>query len=227
MIDSPSSIDREVAASLLLLSSEPLLFSSSRSGSEGKCISMRESYGQGSLSLSFASTETRSCESALSNSGSSRKSSESDFMNFKIAKKRRTNVIWSSDDMEPTHSKKNPYEFDDLSKCSSDSKEESCLSTGSSEISSTASRIKTTSHEKKKQYRESKKKETHRSSSVRRRAVKILEFLSTSCSSEVKIRQVLGDSADTSKALRMLVKMGYVKRSGAGGKHEPFVYKIA
>ncbi|XP_024004179.1 uncharacterized protein LOC18027810 [Eutrema salsugineum] len=178
---------------------------------------MGESYGQGSLSLSFVTTGTRSCDSSISNNDSSRKRSEGDIMNFKIAKKLRTKVIWSSADLKPT---KNP-EFDALS---SDSKEESCLSTGSSEISSTESRIKITSHEKP--YRESKKKESHRSSSVRRRAVKIMEFLSTSCSSEVKIRQVLGDSADTSKALRMLLKMGYVKRSGAGGKHEPFIYKI-
>lgn len=118
---------------------------------------------------------------------------------MQIAKKRRTNVIWSSVDLKPTHSK-NP-EFDD--NLSNDSKEESCLSTGSSEISSTESRIKTISHEKP--HREAKKKESHRSSSVRRRAVKILEFLSNGCSSEVKIRQVLGDSADTSKALRMYI----------------------
>ncbi|KFK37019.1 hypothetical protein AALP_AA4G201700 [Arabis alpina] len=215
----PSPIDREVASSLLLLSSTPLFSASSsdRSESEGKFISVSDSYDQGSLSLSFVSTETRSCESVLSNNGSYRKRSKYDFMDFKIAKKRRTNVIWSSIDSKATH------EFDDnLSKCSNDSKEESCLSTGSSEISS---RIRTISHEKP--HKDSKKRESHRSSSIRRRAVKIMEFLSTGCSSEVKIRQVLGDSADTSKALRMLVKMGNVKRSGAGGKHEPFVYKIA
>ncbi|VVB03049.1 unnamed protein product [Arabis nemorensis] len=224
MNEFPSSIDREVASSLLLLSSGPS--SSDRSGSEGKTVSVSESYGQGSLSLSlsFVSSETRSCESVLSNNVSYRKRSEYDFMNFKIAKKSRTNVIWSSVDSKPTNSKN--HELDDnLSKCSSNSKEESCLSTGSSEISSTASRIKTISHEKP--HRESKKRESHRSSSIRRRAVKILEFLSNGYSSEVKIRQVLGDSADTSKALRMLLKMGNVKRSGAGGKHEPFVYKIA
>ncbi|CAH2058470.1 unnamed protein product [Thlaspi arvense] len=194
MSEFPSSIDREAASSLLLLSSGPFFFSSSsdRSGSEGKNFSVGESYGEGGLSLSFVSTGTRSCDSAISNNGSSRKSSEDGFMNFKIAKKRRTSVIWSSADLQPTHSK--DPEFDDRS---SDSREESCLSTGSSEISSTESRIKTITQEKP--HRDSKKKESYRSSSVRRRAVKILELL----------------------------KMGYVKRSGAGGKHEPFVYKVA
>lgn len=41
------------------------------------------------------------------------------------------------------------------------------------------------------------------SSYMRRQAEKILDFLSRGSSSEVRIRQVLGDSPDTSKALRM------------------------
>ncbi|KAJ0262488.1 hypothetical protein HA466_0054080 [Hirschfeldia incana] len=218
----PSSIEREIASSLLLLSSDQVLFStpSVRSGSEEENRSLCGGIN-GQVSMSFAST--RSCDSAISNSGSSyrKKSSEDDFMNFKIAKKRRTNVVYSSVDTKAAkHSKKN-LEFDDLSK------EESCLSTGSNEVSSTESRIKATAS-REKLHGESKKKESsHRSSSVRRKAGKILEFLDNSCSSEVKIRQELGDNADTSKALRMLVKIGYVKRSGAGGKHDPFIYKIA
>ncbi|KAF8094405.1 hypothetical protein N665_0364s0026 [Sinapis alba] len=200
MTEFPSSIEREVASSLLLLlSSDPVSFSSpssDRSGSEEEnhflCGEIK-----GQVSMSFVST--RSCDSVLSNSdGSSsyRKSSEDDFMNFKIARKRRTNVVYSSVDSKAVKHSKN-REFDDLSK------EESCLSTGSNEVSSTESRIKATSHEKL--HGESKKKESHRSSSVRRKAGKILEFLDTSCSSEVKIRQVLGDNADTSKALRMYI----------------------
>lgn len=105
-------------------------------------------------------------------------------------------MIYSSVDSKAVKHSKKSLEFDDISK------EESCLSTGSNEVSSTESRIKATSHEKL--HGESKKKESsHRSSSVRRKAGKILEFLDDSCSSELKIRQVLGDSADTSKALRM------------------------
>ncbi|RID70086.1 hypothetical protein BRARA_C02136 [Brassica rapa] len=213
MTEFPSSIEREVASSLLLLlSSDPILFStpsSDRSGSEeGNRSLCDEIDGKASMSL----VSKRSCDSAISNSGSSyRKRSEDDFMNFKIARKRRTNVVYSSVDSKN-------LEIDDLSK------EESCLSTGSNEVSSTESRIIAASCEKP--HRDSKKKESHRSSSIRRKAGKILEFLDTSASSEVKMRQVLGDNADTSKALRMLVKIGYVKRSGAGGKHQPFIYKV-
>lgn len=117
-----------------------------------------------------------------------------DSIAMQIARKRRTNVVYSSVDSKlVTHSKN--LEIDDLSK------EESCLSTGSNEVSSTESRIIAASCEKP--HRDSKKKESHRSSSIRRKAGKILEFLDTSASSEVKIRQVLGDNADTSKALRM------------------------
>jgi hypothetical protein len=53
-----------------------------------------------------------------------------------------------------------------------------------------------------------------------------LEFLSSESSSEVHIRQILGDSPDTSKALRMLLKMEEVKRFGTGGRLDPFIYKV-
>ncbi|KAH0889921.1 hypothetical protein HID58_052350 [Brassica napus] len=218
MTEFPSSIESEVASSLLLLSSDPIVFSSRSSDRSGSEEGNRSLCGEidGQVSMSFVSK--RSCDSAISNSGSSyRKRSEDDFMNFKIARKRRTNVVYSSVDSKlVTHSKNR--EIDDLSK------EESCLSTGSNEVSSTESRIIAASCEKP--HRDSKKKESHRSSSIRRKAGKIMEFLDTSASSELKIRQVLGDNADTSKALRMLVKIGYVKRSGAGGKHHPFIYKV-
>ncbi|KAL0844743.1 hypothetical protein Bca101_017989 [Brassica carinata] len=198
MTEFPSSIEREVASSLLLLYSDSILVSSpssDRSGSEEEDHSLCGEI-DGQVRTSFAST--RSCDSVLSNDASSsyRKSSEDDFMNFKIARKRRTNVVYSSVDSKAVKHSKKSLEFDDLSK------ESSCLSTGSNEVSSTESRIKAASHEKL--HGESKKKESrHRSSSVRRKAGKILEFLDTSCSSELKIRQVLGDNADTSKALRM------------------------
>ncbi|KAF6140715.1 hypothetical protein GIB67_035142 [Kingdonia uniflora] len=61
---------------------------------------------------------------------------------------------------------------------------------------------------------------------MRRRADAILKFLSVGCASEVRIREVLGDSPDTSKALRMLLKQAEVKRSGRGGSKDPFVYAV-
>ncbi|CAA6668968.1 unnamed protein product [Spirodela intermedia] len=63
------------------------------------------------------------------------------------------------------------------------------------------------------------------------RAEAILDFLwEKGCTSEVKIRAVLGDSPDTSKALRMsvqLVKLDQVKRSGTGGRQNPFLYWVS
>ncbi|KAG2687121.1 hypothetical protein I3843_09G038200 [Carya illinoinensis] len=61
---------------------------------------------------------------------------------------------------------------------------------------------------------------------MRRRAEGILKLLSGGCSSELKIRQLLGDSPDTSKALRMLLKLEEVKRSGTGGRRDPYIYKV-
>ncbi|KAK9921967.1 hypothetical protein M0R45_030458 [Rubus argutus] len=43
---------------------------------------------------------------------------------------------------------------------------------------------------------------------------------------DVKIRQTLGDSPDTSKALRLLLKFEEVKRSGAGGRRCPYIYTV-
>ncbi|MQL77529.1 hypothetical protein Taro_009927, partial [Colocasia esculenta] len=60
---------------------------------------------------------------------------------------------------------------------------------------------------------------------VRLRAKAIMEFLSErGCTSEVRIRAAIGDSPDTSKALRMLLKLDQVKRSGTGGRPDPFLY---
>ncbi|XP_038693369.1 uncharacterized protein LOC119991189 [Tripterygium wilfordii] len=61
---------------------------------------------------------------------------------------------------------------------------------------------------------------------LRSRAEDILKLLSRGGSSEVKIRQALGDSPDTSKALRMLLKREEVKRSGTGGRSDPFLYTV-
>ncbi|KAL8459922.1 hypothetical protein ACS0TY_031722 [Phlomoides rotata] len=59
------------------------------------------------------------------------------------------------------------------------------------------------------------------------RAAAILRVLSKGTASEVRIRQLLGDSPSTSKALRMLLKLQEVKRFGAGGRGDPYIYMIA
>lgn len=119
---------------------------------------------------------------------------------MQTARKRRSQVIRGSFNFKPTHLMMNPA-CDVLSTCSVESKDESCLSTGSS----VESRIKVRNQKSNEKLRgEGKKmKESSRSSSIRRRAKDILEFLSSESSSEVHIRQILGDNPDTSKALRM------------------------
>ncbi|CAN4109235.1 unnamed protein product [Withania somnifera] len=61
---------------------------------------------------------------------------------------------------------------------------------------------------------------------LRVRAEAILGILCHGSISEVRIRQLIGNSPDTSKALRMLLKQGKVKRSGAGGPSDPYIYVV-
>ncbi|KAJ0042637.1 hypothetical protein Pint_17894 [Pistacia integerrima] len=76
--------------------------------------------------------------------------------------------------------------------------------------------------------REKPKRKTGGSTHIQRRADAILKLLSSGgCSSETRIRRFLGDSPDTSKALRMLLKLDEVKRSGTGGRQDPYIYTIA
>ncbi|KAH9320825.1 hypothetical protein KI387_015464, partial [Taxus chinensis] len=57
------------------------------------------------------------------------------------------------------------------------------------------------------------------------RCIAIQKFLlDESSSSETHVREYFGNTPDTSKALRILLKEHRVKRFGAGGKWDPFVY---
>ncbi|XAR68523.1 hypothetical protein NMG60_11003669 [Bertholletia excelsa] len=71
-----------------------------------------------------------------------------------------------------------------------------------------------------------KPKQPVSSALMRRRAEAIKRLLSNGSASEVRIRQLLGDSPDTSKALRMLLKREEVKRTGAGGRSDPYIYTV-
>ncbi|KFK34978.1 hypothetical protein AALP_AA5G218600 [Arabis alpina] len=243
MMEFPSTIERTVASSLLLLSYGPVFFSPTRSESVDESSNVKKWCDEGSsnLNLMLGSNRSgsRSCGSDLSSDSSFGKSNDRGFkidytgdrfhlVNFKTVRKRRSQVIWGSFNIKPKHLMMNSA--CDLSTYSIDSKDESsCLSTGTSEVSSIESRIKLRnlkSYEKLRVEEKRKKKES-RSSSIRRRAKDILEFLSSVSSSEVQIRQILGDSPDTSKALRMLLKMEEVKRFGTGGRLDPYIYKIA
>ncbi|KAL1824770.1 hypothetical protein ACET3Z_011548 [Daucus carota] len=72
-------------------------------------------------------------------------------------------------------------------------------------------------------------KKTRRSTPhLHRRADSIMNLLAHRGGiSKIRIRQFLGDGPDTSKALRMLMKQAVVKRFGAGGRCDPYIYMIA
>ncbi|VVB06041.1 unnamed protein product [Arabis nemorensis] len=187
MVEFPSTIERTVASSLLLLSYGPVFFSPTRSESveESSYVSKWCDEGSSNLSLRLGSngSGSRSCGSDLSSDGSFGKSNDHGFkINYTGDPFHLVNFKRVISPHAPLIPKMSPH---------------ACQLVQA------------------------------RSSSIRRRAKAILEFLSSVSSSEVRIRQILGDSPDTSKALRMLLKMEEVKRFGTGGRLDPYIYKIA
>ncbi len=56
-------------------------------------------------------------------------------------------------------------------------------------------------------------------------AVMILSSLLSGEKKESDIRKKYGNTPDVSKALRHLISMKYIKRSGKGGRLSPFIYE--
>ncbi|XP_077217837.1 uncharacterized protein LOC143852336 [Tasmannia lanceolata] len=109
--------------------------------------------------------------------------------------------------------------------------ENSVISSTSSSVCSVVSRrqlrvMKKSSTRRENVFRGGKREGWTYSARLRSRAEAILEFLSGCWASEVRIREAFGNSPDTSKALRMLLKLEEVKRSGAGGRVDPFLYSV-
>ncbi|XVE95948.1 hypothetical protein REPUB_Repub02eG0179400 [Reevesia pubescens] len=195
----PSPLERTVASALLLLSSPP-------------------------SKLMRLSTESKSCTSSpkqkLRIIAAMTRFHE---IKLKVVKKRRSKIYRSSDNLKIASFK--PL----ISSNMATAETSSCLtSSSSSGISSARSQRRTMKAKKMQAGKgELRKKRSRISSHMRRRAEAILKLLSGSCFSEVNIRRVLGDSPDTSKALRMLLKQEEVKRSGTGGAKDPYIYTIA
>ncbi|CAI0439594.1 unnamed protein product [Linum tenue] len=145
-------------------------------------------------------------------------------MKLKVVRKKRSKVYWSSIDR-----KEHILSFPEVSK--SASTENSCLSTTSSAASSSRSRYSSIRTEsscaEKWRKKQSSTSSISGSTHMKQQAESILKLLSRGPFSEVRIRQLLGDSPDTSKALRMLLKREEVKRSGSGGRQDPYIYKVA
>ncbi|KAF7819029.1 putative serine-rich protein C1E8.05 [Senna tora] len=125
----------------------------------------------------------------------------------KIVRKSRSKIIWASSDDVPKPN--TAMASTKVSTCTAEAS--SCLSSSSSAISSARSlryinrarRGKMLGMVKRNQAPHANKKHVVDSAYMRRRAEAIVKLLSGGESSEVRIRQLLGDSPDTSKALRM------------------------
>ncbi|OMO71344.1 hypothetical protein CCACVL1_18283, partial [Corchorus capsularis] len=223
MASFPSPLERTVASALLLLSTPPaseLITCYEDGEKQGKSMS-----GLQSLSFMLASDESKSCASSLTaDQFSSRKQklrviaavARCHDIKLKVVKKRRSKTYRSSDNWKIS-AFKSPISSDMAS-------ETSCLSSSSSGISSARSQCKTTKAEKIQTGSNQRKRSSGGSTHIGRRAEAILKLLSGGCFPEFYIRRLLGDSPDTSKALRMLLKKEEVKRSGTGGHKDPYIY---
>ncbi|GMI79644.1 hypothetical protein like AT3G57440 [Hibiscus trionum] len=213
----PSPLERTVASALLLLSTQPSKL----------MIGCCDGETKGKTSILISSTESESCSSSLTtHQFSSRKQQKKlrivaavarcHEIKLKVAKKRRSRVYRSSDNRKISSFRSL------ISSNMAKAETRSCLSSSSSSgISSARSQRKTTKAEKIQ-----RKRRSGGPNHMRRRAEAILKLLSGGCFSEVDIRRVLGDSPDTSKALRMLLKQEEVKRSGSGGQKDPYIYTV-
>ncbi|XP_030518361.2 uncharacterized protein LOC115731827 [Rhodamnia argentea] len=230
----PCSLERTAASALLLLSARPPSLSPPLPCEDVAVDPIKEGSAGSGSTLSLDSADSKSCLSSKTSDVSPEGfqarqlriiAVAARFHEFKlqVARRARSKIIKISDDWKSNTCK--------------------TVSTSSSEFESTkaASGITSTSSEGSSaqnfgvQKFKKKREEAHcevlsrkrpGATHMRRRADAILNFLSEGCASEVKIRQVLGDSPDTSKALRMLLKLDEVKRSGTGGRHHPYIYEV-
>ncbi|WCJ33464.1 hypothetical protein M5689_014824 [Euphorbia peplus] len=232
----PSHVERTVAAALLLLSDSKSPSPSPIFRRLKEEISSEEE--KESLSLFSTCSESKSKSSSITSddvsSVDNRPSHKLRFVSheikFKVVKKRRSKVYWNSSDDRilmltmPT-----------VKTSRSESTEASCLSsnTVTSAASGTRKHYVTRGMQiYRSENRDNKVKRSKMdtgsisfSAHLRIQAEAILNLLSRGSLSEVRIREHLGDSPDTSKALRILLRREEIKRSGMGGRYDPYIYK--
>ncbi|KAJ4839663.1 hypothetical protein Tsubulata_048126 [Turnera subulata] len=240
----PSRLERSVASALLLLST-----TTSPPSPPHRKLGFDGSRGKESLSsISSSSSSLITSEAAMSRSSKVQENARLSHklrivsvvprgheMKPKVVQRKRSSVRWISPaHRKPTASVPLPAPSASASG-GEEGPESSCLSTSSSAASRAArsragaqistSRSLKTSHVVVVQ--KQRRVAAPDSSAVRRKAVAILKLLSKGCCiSEVRIRQLLGDSPDTSKALRRLLKAEKLKRSGTGGRRDPYIYMV-
>ncbi|KAK4766764.1 hypothetical protein SAY87_008406 [Trapa incisa] len=226
----PCSLERTVASALLLLSSSASLSHSEIHADAGGAVVE----GNQSFITSLEPADSKSCSTSLISKVPSDEIRAPKLRIIAVAAHRhefklqltprvRLNKSWSINHRESNFGEAftKSIEFES-------EKDVSCLSSSSSGDSSAITQK--LNKGKAKQASALDKHSANKpvgSAHIRRRADAILKFLAKGSASEVKIRQVLGDSPDTSKALRILLKREEVTRSGRGGRHHPYIYTIA
>ncbi|KAG8367890.1 hypothetical protein BUALT_Bualt16G0119600 [Buddleja alternifolia] len=222
----PSELERSVASALLLLAS------SSPKRESNNSISP-ESFESFKISDAKSSGGSSTAETSVDEESSRSRAQQLTVVAFvprfhelkltisalkyelQIVRKKRSKSIWISNGKKMKSSKPEPSAPASSENASEITTVEnsSCLSSGSSVQS--CSNETNAVHNLRKSFI---------SGHMGHRAAAILRILSNGSASEVRIRQLLGDSPSTSKALRMLLKQEEVMRFGAGGRADPFIY---
>ncbi|KAD5317524.1 hypothetical protein R6Q59_032847 [Mikania micrantha] len=223
----PNSTEHIVASALLLLSSSPSIDEITGNCNVDRCESLllNKSFSRSSASSTVSNDEISSDEAhgrRLRMVANAIAHSEHE-MKLKVVRKSRSKTLRISDCRRISGAEQKFVAASCSSSLTTDGS--SCLSVGSSSSESCKPKMK-----RDKSAQDAKKKPSSAVSSAHllRRSEAILKVLAhNGCASEVRIRQLLGDSPDTSKALRMLLKKEEVRRSGAGGRTDPFIYQIS
>ncbi|KAH6819372.1 hypothetical protein C2S51_002975 [Perilla frutescens var. frutescens] len=212
----PSNIERSVASALLSLSSCP-----SVSGDGGSSPESLESTGfstlksVGSPDAAEVSVDEESPRAQLLSVVAS--ASGSHDLKLKIVRKKRSKSIYISNGKKVKTSKPDTTPVPASSETISELTTEAPTCFSSNSTGQSLSR-KTSGADKLRK--------PVMPNHMGHKAAAIMKVLSNGSTSEVMIRQLLGDSPSTSKALRMLLKLQTVKRFGAGGRSDPFIYMV-
>ncbi|KAH9648307.1 hypothetical protein KPL70_025532 [Citrus sinensis] len=232
----PSPLERTVASALLLLSvsNQSPSLSSPLFDTDGELLLKSKSSSRDEESVSLLSSgDSKRCVSTVTSEDASSSEIRAHKLRIiavvarchevklKVMRKSRSKMSQKFKADKPPPSRQ-LTEKTTASSGSLSTEAGSCLSSTASAVSSSQSRYSVGARGKPRVRRTSSGP-----SHIERRAEAILKLLSShGCSSEIKIRQALGDSPDTSKALRMLLRSDEVKRSGTGGRQDPYIYKI-
>ncbi|XP_076907368.1 uncharacterized protein LOC143563786 [Bidens hawaiensis] len=231
----PNYDERIVASALLLLSSSPSIEESTGNYcnvDRRRCESLLfgKSFSRSSASSTVSSDDVSSDEAhgrrlRMVANAVARSQRE---LKLKVVRKSRSKTLWISDSRKICNTEQKLVSGSTSSSLTTE--HPSCLSVGSSSSGSWMSKMRRQKSLAQKNKNKNKKPAylLFSSAHLHRRCEAILKVLARNgCASEVRIRQLLGDSPDTSKALRILLRKEEVRRSGAGGRCDPFIYQLA